>query len=467
MADEEGDKNRGMTARIVSLSVLLGLIAVLGLMFFRVLSPFLMPLFLAGVSAILCQPIQNYFFEKTNRRRQVAAGLTTCCTISVVLIPLLAGIVVASLELYTFSVVRLGSDTYWKELVAPFEKSLNYHALAERWHEFSPNPALNNPELTTEQREFLIESEIDRREEEVRKGIQTTLMKLAEATLTPGTALSTFSVMSYIAWNLMAQITFVIAFYYFLADGPELLLAAEKLIPVSSKHQREMFFQFSKATRAVVLATLLAAVGQGIATGFGLAMSGFGHFFVFSILATISALVPLAGTWLVWFPCVLWMYWTGDYVWGSVLFAYGFFVVGTIDNVIRTYMLNTNAKLHPLLAFVSVLGGLQVMGLWGVFIGPIVASCLHVLVKIFNDELKSLPETSERKQGMTDELIGYATATSPETTDSNELKDASPMEAETSTGESDRSPGESTETPESNGSPSAVKHETNQKKTGE
>ena len=67
---------------------------------------------------------------------------------------------------------------------------------------------------------------------------------------------------------------------------------------------------------------------------------------------------------------------------------FGSVVVGTMDNVIRTYILQSDARLHPLLAFISVLGGLQMMGLWGVFIGPIVASCLHALVKIFNTELK-------------------------------------------------------------------------------
>jgi hypothetical protein len=68
---------------------------------------------------------------------------------------------------------------------------------------------------------------------------------------------------------------------------------------------------------------------------------------------------------------------------------YGLVFVSTLDNVIRTYVLQSNARLHPLLAFVSVLGGLQVMGLWGVFIGPMVASCLHALVQIFNGELQA------------------------------------------------------------------------------
>ena len=61
-----------------------------------------------------------------------------------------------------------------------------------------------------------------------------------------------------------------------------------------------------------------------------------------------------------------------------------------LDNVVKMYVLQNNADLHPLLAFISVVGALQVLGLWGIFIGPIVASCLFALVQIFNLELKGL-----------------------------------------------------------------------------
>jgi hypothetical protein len=55
--------------------------------------------------------------------------------------------------------------------------------------------------------------------------------------------------------------------------------------------------------------------------------------------------------------------------------------------VIRAYVLNSSVELHPVLAFVSVLGGLQALGLWGVFIGPVIASCLYAAAQIFNQEL--------------------------------------------------------------------------------
>ena len=108
------------------------------------------------------------------------------------------------------------------------------------------------------------------------------------------------------------------------------------------------------------------------------------------------------GSWLIWLPCAGWLMYQGH--WGSAIFLIlvGTLVIGTMDNIIRTYVLQSDAKLHPLLAFVSVLGGLQMMGLWGVFIGPIVASCLHALVQIFNAELKAFSKEKFNTRNMLD-----------------------------------------------------------------
>ncbi|MCA8989246.1 MAG: AI-2E family transporter, partial [Planctomycetaceae bacterium] len=97
-------------------------------------------------------------------------------------------------------------------------------------------------------------------------------------------------------------------------------------------------------------------------------------------------------------PCAGYMVYTGDWFWALMLSIYGFAFVGTLDNIIRAYVLHSDAKLHPLLAFVSVLGGLQVMGLWGVFIAPVVACCLYAIIRIFNEELLELSKTSRQNK---------------------------------------------------------------------
>src|SRR5204863_3898819 len=128
---------------------------------------------------------------------------------------------------------------------------------------------------------------------------------------------------------LVASLTFVIAFYYFLADGPSLIDATERLIPVHREYIRSLFAQFDQAVRAVVTATFAAALGQGIATGIGMQIAGFHHFFIVTILSTLTALVPVLGTWLIWGPYVLWLgFHEGHWGMATFLALYGAIFVG-------------------------------------------------------------------------------------------------------------------------------------------
>ncbi len=351
--------------RAITLSALLALLAALGLMFYQFLAPFLLPLFLAAVLAIVCQPVYRRILQTVGpQRRSWAAGITTALVLAVVLIPALIGTLIAAQQLVGFTRTYLSAESInesrlWKDVLAPAWNGL-------------PEWARPTEEGSTPQQQLAANAE----------GLARTLAKttLSLASSTVG-ALVSLSV---------ATGMFLIAFFYFLQDGPELIAAAEEFIPIPVEHQRELGLRFTKATRAVVLATFLAAFAQGLATALALQFLGFGHFLVFFMVAAISALIPVAGTWMVWGPCAVWLALQGH--WGSAigLTIWGGGVVGVLDNVVRTYILNSDAELHPLLAFVSVLGALQVMGLWGIFIGPIAASCLTALIQIVNQELKLL-----------------------------------------------------------------------------
>ena len=98
--------------RKVSLAVLLVLIIALGVTFFRVVAPFILPLFLAGMTAVVCQPLFRYFLKRTKDKITWAAALTTASIMAAILIPLITGILIAILQLYTFSSRVLG-DNRW------------------------------------------------------------------------------------------------------------------------------------------------------------------------------------------------------------------------------------------------------------------------------------------------------------------------------------------------------------------
>jgi predicted PurR-regulated permease PerM len=80
-------------------------------------------------------------------------------------------------------------------------------------------------------------------------------------------------------------------------------------------------------------------------------------------------------------PAVVWMYWSGDALRGSVLLVWSVFVI-MMDNVLRPILIKQGAADLPLLLiFVGVIGGLITFGLIGIFIGPLVLAVTHTLLR--------------------------------------------------------------------------------------
>ena len=363
--------------RLISLGVLLVLIIFLGITFYQVVAPFLLPLFLAGVVTILCRPLHGRILRRLPDRPRLASGLTTGSVLAIILVPLLVGVLVATLQLYSVAREAIGSAD-WDQQLSRLSR------VAADWG--------------------LIELSANEAENSLKQDLADAMRGLADRSA--GIATKTLGRWVGSIVSMAVGVTmFGIALYYFMADGPALLAGTRRLIPVKDDYQQRLLGEFETVVRSVVTATLLAAVVQGGLTAIALWVVGavydvalLRHFFLFFVLATLTSLVPVTGAWLIWAPAAIWLGLDGHTMGAIVLTAFGVGVIGMLDNVIRIHVLQTDTKLHPLLAFVSVLGGVHAMGLWGVFIGPIVACCLHALVGIFNAELgrmdlDDLPET--------------------------------------------------------------------------
>ena len=355
-----------MMVRLISLGVLLVLIIFLGITFYQVVAPFLLPLFLAGVVTILCRPLHGRILRRLPDRPRLASGLTTGSVLAIILVPLLVGVLVATLQLYSVAREAIGSAD-WDQQLSRLSRVASDWGLIE----------LSSNEAETSLKQDLADA---------MRGLADRSAGIATKTLGRWVG----SIVSMAVGVAM----FGIALYYFMADGPALLAGTRRLIPVKDDYQQRLLGEFETVVRSVVTATLLAAVVQGGLTAIALWVVGavydlalLRHFFLFFVLATLTSLVPVTGAWLIWAPAAIWLGLDGHTMGAVVLTAFGVGVIGMLDNVIRVHVLQTDTKLHPLLAFVSVLGGVHAMGLWGVFIGPIVACCLHALVGIFNAEL--------------------------------------------------------------------------------
>jgi predicted PurR-regulated permease PerM len=186
------------------------------------------------------------------------------------------------------------------------------------------------------------------------------------------------------------------ALFFFLAEGSKMVEALIKVSPLEEQHVRELVAEFDRACRAIVSASLLSAVVQGLLAGVGFYVAGLrGSVAMLMLLTMVLSLVPFAGAAAVWVPTSLYLYFYEGNLWAAVGVAlYGALVISTSDNFIKPLVLAGQSNLHPLLALLSVIGGLQALGPIGIVVGPMAVVFLQTLLKLLQRELSSLDRSS-------------------------------------------------------------------------
>ncbi len=192
----------------------------------------------------------------------------------------------------------------------------------------------------------------------------------------------------------------IISTYFFFLDGRKMIESIKFLSPMDDAHEDELLAEFNKVSRAVVIATLLSAVVQGFLAGLGYYFCGVGSVFLLTLLTTVFALIPFVGATAIWLPAALWLYFIdGSPVYAIILGIYGAAVVSTADNVIKPFILHGQSNIHPLLALLSVLGGVSTLGPIGILVGPMIVVFLQTLLKILQRELSTLDDEEAATAG--------------------------------------------------------------------
>jgi predicted PurR-regulated permease PerM len=125
--------------------------------------------------------------------------------------------------------------------------------------------------------------------------------------------------------------------------------------------------------------TGVTAIVQGILVGIGFAVVGLPSPIVFGVLAALLALVPMAGTPVVWVPAVIALAVQQRYYAAAFMLVWGGFVV-TIDNFLRPWLVSGRAQVSTLTVFIGVLGGVGAFGPIGIFLGPLVLALAIALI---------------------------------------------------------------------------------------
>ena len=334
---------------------LLGLTAVALYFSYVLVAPFLRPIVFSIVLAVLSYPLHSRI-QRRVRNRNVSALLSTCLVVLFIVLSMaLLGRALASglRDVYqSLSSSGDGSERLSLYLIHLLERAV------ELVSSYIPVSSSDLKAATVNQAE---------------KGIAA-LLGMTAGALGSLTALLT-----------NAFIAFVILFFL-LRDGKAMLRRAVVLLPLRSDQTKRLLTLVEDTLNATVYGTLAIAALQGALAGLAFWLLGVTSAGLWGIVTAVCALLPLIGTGIVLLPAVSMLMFSGHWIKGLILLAWGLAIVHPVDNLLRPHLIGSRTKLSTLFVFFALLGGLQAFGGLGVFIGPVVLAITLALLKFLREE---------------------------------------------------------------------------------
>ena len=173
--------------------------------------------------------------------------------------------------------------------------------------------------------------------------------------------------------------------YFFYLDGPYLASLLAKAIPIKPVHVTRIMNKFIQVIRGLFSGYILVALYQGVVAFILMLIFGVKGAILFSVLLMFASFIPLFGAAIIWAPIGIIMCFTGP-IWKGILFLIlSSITISFLDNFLRPFFLKERIKVHPLIIFFAILGGIQLFGVNGLLLGPLVIIFFFTILDILSN----------------------------------------------------------------------------------
>ncbi|MFL5358485.1 AI-2E family transporter [Archangium sp.] len=175
----------------------------------------------------------------------------------------------------------------------------------------------------------------------------------------------------------------LIALYFLLREGQRLVTWVESVSPLKRGQTTELFTEFRRVTKSVLVSTILTAGVQALAAFAGYLIARVPVPVFFAAVTFFFALIPAVGAAVVCIAAALLLLATGHPGFALFLALWGIIVVGLSDNVVKPLLAKRGMQMHGAIVFFSLLGGLAVFGAIGLLLGPLIVAFFLTVVRIY------------------------------------------------------------------------------------
>ena len=319
------------------------LLAVLLPFLLQVVWPFLTSFLLASLLAVVTHPVKEWLSRRIHRPG-LATFLTTFATVIVV-----------------GTVFAFAGFTISRELTAAYD-ALSRQSLEEGgW-----------PALVTHTSDRVVDA-LSAHLPVSKEAIRTELivrMKSASGYLLNNIG----AAVGGMATVLLTSLLVTVFLYFLLRYGKDWINRLAALTPLDPRTTASLIRTVHASVVANVYGVFAAAVGQGLLLGLGFWAVGVRAPVLWGAIGGLASFIPVVGAPLVWVPVAIAFLLMGSYWKALLLGLWGSLVVGSVDNVLRPFVVGTREKQHPVLIALAALGGTYAFGPLGILLGPLLVS---------------------------------------------------------------------------------------------
>lgn len=171
--------------------------------------------------------------------------------------------------------------------------------------------------------------------------------------------------------------------FFLFVDGPSLEQELIVLSPLEKGYSEHLAYEIHNTLKACLYGYIFTAIAQSCLAGIGFSIAGLPIAVILGVATFFVSFVPIIGATGVWLPVTIYLFTSGHWKMGIFMALYGTFVISGIDNFLKPILIQGRTKIHPVLIFLSILGGLKAFGPIGFLIGPLLVAIFLASIRIY------------------------------------------------------------------------------------
>jgi len=220
-------------------------------------------------------------------------------------------------------------------------------------------------------------------------GIEISAKQLNEmvSNIGRGVGLFLYNQASLIASNvfefLLSFFFMLLVVYFLMIDGDKFIKYIIDIFPLPQEQGEMLIQQFKDMSGAILIGNGLGGIIQGISGGLVFMFFGFKSPFLWGVIMSLLAFFPIVGIGTVFIPAGIYLLLNEAILSGIFFIIFYIMLSGFVEYIFKPKLVGKRVKMHTLVVFFSIVGGLNLFGILGIIYGPLVITAFLTLAGIY------------------------------------------------------------------------------------